>query len=190
MNFYLFKAIAFALCLAVGCKKNSGEERNNTPRTSITDDLTGKKWLSQNDWNITTDPNYYTLTVYNPGDKKWFNNERDPWDMRPRPANGIYFTPNGDFELCKFSDLGTGGLQSYTFFYMKGTAEQNGLSIKLHPTVHQTTYYSTSDPGLNYDKPLERTPVMFSYRILPAGNGWSQLEITWTDHTYSYFYAK
>jgi hypothetical protein len=191
MQLQLFITLISALFLTAGCKKEKGEElTSNTPRTSITSELAGKKWLSQGDLNISTDPNYYTLTVYNPSTKKWFNSERDPWDMRPRPANGIRFTPDGDFEICKFTDFGTGGLRSYTFWYMKGTAEQNGFSIKLHPTSHQTTYYSTSDPSLNYDKALERTPVTLIYTIRSVGSGWNELEIKWSDGTYSYFYSK
>ena len=120
------------------CSKNKGGDAlPEKPRTPITADLAGRKWLSNNDWTISTDPTYYTLTVYNPSKKLWFGGARDPWDMRPRPANGIFFTADGSFEICKFTDFGTGGLRSYTFWYMNGAAAQKGNSITLGPHTHR-----------------------------------------------------
>jgi len=173
------------------CKKSSSESSGpNTPSTEITTDLANRMWLSRSALDITTDFSYYTLTVYNPATKVWFNNEKDPWDMRPRPANGIQFSQDGKFEICKFADYGTGGLRSYSFFYMKGTAEQSGNTIKLHPVVHQGNYYSTSDPSLNYDKPLAKDAVTFTYSITALNDGWQELHIHWSDNTDSYFYNR
>ncbi|HEX2536630.1 MAG TPA: hypothetical protein VHK69_22960, partial [Chitinophagaceae bacterium] len=96
MKLYLLGTLFSALFFSAGCTKNGEEDPgSNTPRTSITADLAGKKWLSQSDLNISTDLNYYTLSVYNSSAKRWFNGERDPWDMRPRPANGVMLTAEG-----------------------------------------------------------------------------------------------
>ena len=185
---FLSGLIYTSLGMNMACSKKSKNESVSTPRTDISADLAGTPWFGFDEVTQDNDLNY-TLTAYNPSTNIWFNNAPTPWDMRPRPGNGISFTAKGDFEILKFTSSGMGGLNSYSFWYMKGTAEQNGNQITLHPVVHRNMYYSTSDPDhLNYNKELSKEVTKFSYSIHRYTNGWDQIDITWQDGTTSRFY--
>ncbi|NLU90932.1 hypothetical protein [Chitinophaga sp. Ak27] len=178
------------LSMNIACKKSKdNNDTPITPRTNITTDIAGDSWFGLDEVNMDNEL-HYTLTVYNPTTGIWFNNAPDPWDMVPRPGNGIRFSANGDFEICRFTNSGMGGLKSYAFFYMKGTAEQKGNDITLHPTVYRNTYKSVSDPSLDYDKDLPRNATKIKYATNRYTNGWDHVDITWEDNTVSRYYRR
>ncbi|MBO9727978.1 MAG: hypothetical protein J7623_05010 [Chitinophaga sp.] len=196
MTYKLLRSIAgtglacLLLSMNIACKKNKDDNSIPvTPRTDITADVSGVSWFGLDETNMDPDQ-HFSLTVYNPTTGIWFNNAPTPWDMVPRPGNGIRFSANGDFEICRFTNSGMGGLKSYAFFYMKGTAEQNGNDIMLHPTIYRNKYHSVSDPGLNYDKELPREAMKIKYATHRYTNGWDHVDITWSDNTVSRYYRR
>lgn len=173
-----------------GCKKgnaNDDIDMSKTPRTNITADLSGASWFGLDEANMDTSLNF-TLAVYNPASGIWFNNAPTPWDMQPRPGNGFRFTADGEFEFCRFSSSGMGGLKSNAFDYIKGTAEQHGGEIVLHPVIHRGWYHSTSDPTLDYNKDFPRDVIKINYATHRYTNGWDHVDVQWNDGSTTRYY--
>lgn len=176
--------------LSFSCKKEkeiAGEDIDG----KVSDSL-AKAWVSYSDAYFGN----AEISVYNPQTGIWFFGQSDPWALSPRPVeHGIKFTSDGGFEICKSTSSGTGGCRTYTFFFMQGTAVQEGNSVTLYPKVHRGKHHSVCNPSLDYDKNLDKSQsIKFTYGIvLKSGYNntmWEELTIKWSDGTESIFYRQ
>jgi hypothetical protein len=154
------KAYKSVLALVLLSASKCGEPSDGGPVPEMPANMRGV-WLDH--WS--TSMEYQLATeMYNFDTKVWFKGNQAPWDMAPYRGYGISLEQNGNFIWVLGSDGGTGGCQSYTIDFMKGTAVvQDGNTIRFRATARRQRYESTCDPSLNYDRDASGGDFVMSY---------------------------